>query len=240
MNEQLKEAVSEAIREALGGALDCGRAWSAWGVGTMSEDDFSPVADDSERVAEIADAVLAALSAQPSPGGQGEVREQFEAWLDTLRLDRSRHGDGYVWNDVELAWRAVEKFAARQPVRIYGCCAQPEGELHTAECPNMRHLSARQPVYVQGCDELRARTEGERAAYMEGLEEGKKIAARQPVGAAVAYQSRHALGPLGGDGWGLWTETGRVEFERLAALIEGDPEHFSRLVEVRALGVLNG
>ena len=35
--------------------------------------------------------------------------------------------------------------AARQPVRIYGCCAQPEGELHTAECPNMRHLAARQP-----------------------------------------------------------------------------------------------
>lgn len=59
---------------------------------------------------------LAALSAQPSPGGQGDVREQFEAWLDTLRLDRSRHGDGYVWNDVELAWRAVEKFAALQPV----------------------------------------------------------------------------------------------------------------------------
>ncbi|MDH1242596.1 MULTISPECIES: hypothetical protein [Stenotrophomonas] len=48
-------------------------------------------------------------------------------------------------------------------------------------------LSARQPAYVQGCDELRARTEGERAAYMEGLEEGKKIAARQPVGEPVGY-----------------------------------------------------
>ena len=48
-------------------------------------------------------------------------------------------------------------------------------------------LSARQPAYVQGCDELRARTEGERAAYMEGLEEGKKIAARQPVGEPVAW-----------------------------------------------------
>ncbi|WP_313415501.1 hypothetical protein [Stenotrophomonas sp.] len=36
--------------------------------------------------------------------------------------------------------------AARQPARIYGCCAQPEGELHTAECPNMRHVAARRPV----------------------------------------------------------------------------------------------
>lgn len=62
--ERMKEAVSEAIREALGGALDCGRVWSAWGVGTMSEDDFSPVADDAERVAEITDAVLAALAAR--------------------------------------------------------------------------------------------------------------------------------------------------------------------------------
>ena len=50
-----------------------------------------------------------------------------------------------------------------------------------------RALAARQPVYVQGSDELRARTEGERAAYMEGLEEGKKIAARQPVGKPVAW-----------------------------------------------------
>ncbi|HEL5316037.1 TPA: hypothetical protein UOJ24_000225 [Stenotrophomonas maltophilia] len=39
-----------------------------------------------------------------------------------------------------------KKIAARQPDRIYGCCAQPEGELHTAECPNLRHLAARQPV----------------------------------------------------------------------------------------------
>ncbi|CAA2366827.1 hypothetical protein [Xanthomonas phage Olaya] len=62
MNEKLKEAISEAIREALGGALDCTRVWSAWGVGTMSEDDFSPVADDSERVGEIADAVMAVLT----------------------------------------------------------------------------------------------------------------------------------------------------------------------------------
>jgi len=48
--------------------------------------------------------------------------------------------------------------AARQPTRIYGCCAQPEGDLHTAECPNMRHLAARQPgaqvpvVWPNGCN----------------------------------------------------------------------------------------
>lgn len=64
------------------------------------------------------------------------------------------------------------------------------------------------------------------------------LAARRPAGQQpVAYQSRHALGPLGGDGWGLWTDTGRAEFERLSSLIEGNPDHFSQLVEVRALAV---
>ncbi|MDH7548230.1 hypothetical protein [Stenotrophomonas geniculata] len=79
-----------------------------------------------------------ALSAQPSPAGQRG---------DVARVDFTPYGmvekpDGYYvsFTDHEKA------LAARQPVRIYGCCAQPEGELHTAECPNMRHLSARQPV----------------------------------------------------------------------------------------------
>lgn len=41
----------------------------------------------------------------------------------------------------------LETLAARQTVRIYGCCAQLEGELHTADCLNMRPLvAARQPV----------------------------------------------------------------------------------------------
>ncbi len=46
--------------------------------------------------------------------------------------------------DARAAMEAA--LAASQPVRIYGCCAQPEGDLHTAECPNMRHLAAHQPV----------------------------------------------------------------------------------------------
>ncbi|WGH28229.1 hypothetical protein 10KY502B_gene0028 [Xanthomonas phage 10KY502B] len=117
MNEQLKEAVSEAIREALGGALDCGRAWSAWGVGTMSEDDFSPVADDSERVAEIADAVLAALAAQLSPGGQGD------ALVDTARRNIRQFISKASFSsavDKQAALSCVdvleEAIAARQPV----------------------------------------------------------------------------------------------------------------------------
>ncbi|MBA0223233.1 hypothetical protein D7U74_16935 [Stenotrophomonas maltophilia] len=42
--------------------------------------------------------------------------------------------------------------------------------------------AAHQPEYLHGSDELRARVEGERAAYLEGLEEGKLIAAQPSPG----------------------------------------------------------
>lgn len=101
---------------------------------------------DGERAAYlegVAEGRRAVLSAQPSPGGQGDaLLDQARKLFDEL---------GAIADDD----KCVAILAAA--------------------------LAARQPVYVQGCDELRARTEGERAAYMEGLEEGKKIAARQPV-----------------------------------------------------------
>ncbi|HGM5924667.1 TPA: hypothetical protein ACKP5H_002658 [Stenotrophomonas maltophilia] len=97
---------------------------------------------------------LAALSAQPSPGGQGDAREIIEEFLQCAASGR------------------------------------PHGKL-IAQAKD--YLAARQPVYAQGCDELRARTEGERAAYREGLEEGKKFAARQPVGQEPARLSSQTV-----------------------------------------------
>ena len=49
----------DIIAQAIGGdAYDCTRVWSAWGVGTMSDDDFIPIVDQEERLYEIADACL--------------------------------------------------------------------------------------------------------------------------------------------------------------------------------------
>jgi EAL domain-containing protein (putative c-di-GMP-specific phosphodiesterase class I) len=68
LNDQQREAVHQAVAEALGsGAYDCLRVWSAWGVGTMGPDDFVPVAEDSDRVAEIADAAIETIRAIPAP-----------------------------------------------------------------------------------------------------------------------------------------------------------------------------
>ncbi len=61
------EAIREAIREALGDAYDCTRVWSAWGYGTMSQNDFESVAGNDERVDEIACAVEQVISAAPTP-----------------------------------------------------------------------------------------------------------------------------------------------------------------------------
>jgi hypothetical protein len=84
-----------------------------------------------------------ALSAQPSPGGQGDALQILANYLCVPVCDLDMEDTMSLQGAVEAIDLALDP---RQPVRIYGCCAQPEGELHTAECPNMRHLAARQPV----------------------------------------------------------------------------------------------
>jgi hypothetical protein len=51
------EVMSDLIAETIGGdTYDCTRVWSAWGVGTMSEDDFVPISH--ERISEMANAYI--------------------------------------------------------------------------------------------------------------------------------------------------------------------------------------
>lgn len=60
-DEQLESVVSEAIGEALGEAYDCTRVWQAWGVGTMSEEDFVMIKNDLTRLTELSNAALSAI-----------------------------------------------------------------------------------------------------------------------------------------------------------------------------------
>lgn len=59
-----KATLAQVLRDGLAGALYCNRTWSAWQVGTMTEDDFSTV-DESDTPEELADVVLALLAARP-------------------------------------------------------------------------------------------------------------------------------------------------------------------------------
>lgn len=61
-NEQLREALLEAIGSELVGVYDCTRVWEAWSVGTMSQNDFVPI---DERLDEIVDTVMAVIPHHP-------------------------------------------------------------------------------------------------------------------------------------------------------------------------------
>ena len=86
--EAQRDAVIAAVTEALGDAYDCQRVWDAWRVGTMGQDDFALVAEDSDRVAEIADAAIEAMrpntppAAAPAPevGEVGELADRL-GWI---------------------------------------------------------------------------------------------------------------------------------------------------------------
>lgn len=66
-----REFVMDAIAQALGDAYDCTRVWSAWGYGTMSQDDFHLIAEDGDRLSEIADAAIMVMGASaPKPCAQ--------------------------------------------------------------------------------------------------------------------------------------------------------------------------
>jgi hypothetical protein len=110
LDDQHREAVHQAVAEALGGAYDCQRVWEAWGVGTMGPDDFVPVAEDSDRVAEIADAAIEAIRAIPLPAPQaGEVAlagdrrsaELLQLPHESCRLLGTKNGD---CPDSETCW----------------------------------------------------------------------------------------------------------------------------------------
>lgn len=68
VNAELLDAEPVGLRDAIATALaselahdtyDCTRVWSAWQVGTMGEDDFSPIGD---RLDEIVETVISAIA----------------------------------------------------------------------------------------------------------------------------------------------------------------------------------
>ena len=80
MDIEIPESVMDAVAEALGGAYDCTRVWNAWNVGTMSQDDFSLVSEDGDRVREITEAAITAYLTA-TPADKAEVQAEPVAWL---------------------------------------------------------------------------------------------------------------------------------------------------------------
>ena len=73
--EAMRESVRDAIAKALDGLYTCGRVWSAWSYGTMSQDDFALAGEDDDVVDNITDAAIAAMTAAPSSAAGKEGGE---------------------------------------------------------------------------------------------------------------------------------------------------------------------
>lgn len=88
ITDELRDRVMAGVAEALGGsAYDCTRVWSAWSCGTMGPDDFAVIAEDSDRVAEISEAVIGALSMALAKAQATEKDAARYRWL--------RHNSGF-------------------------------------------------------------------------------------------------------------------------------------------------
>ena len=79
----LEEELRDILSEGVAGTFHCTRVWAAWGVGTMSQEDFEPV-DESDTPAELARAVMTKVR---------PLVEQVEKLHTALELARN----GLAW-----------------------------------------------------------------------------------------------------------------------------------------------
>lgn len=116
--QNLRDKARDAVAEALGDAYDCLRVWSAWGIGTMSQDDFSLVTDDADRIAEIADAALDALGLPTLLDEIDRLREALSSihryGADTLSGRADGGVDDRLWQRAAVLEMTNRAYAALQ------------------------------------------------------------------------------------------------------------------------------
>lgn len=62
--EEIRNRVANALYDVLEGqeAMHCTRVWEAWSYGTMTDDDFDLVVNDTAAMEEIIESVVGALT----------------------------------------------------------------------------------------------------------------------------------------------------------------------------------
>lgn len=115
------QAARDAVAVAIGNdAYDCTRVWSAWGVGTMDQDDFVPITHDAERVEEITLAALQAIEPEPF---QGRVKPWMDACFgERISSDRQERNHRFLEEALELvqACGATQAEAYQLVDYVYG------------------------------------------------------------------------------------------------------------------------
>jgi len=90
--ETLHKKAHDAVSAALGDAYDCGRVWAAWSYGTMSEDDFSPVDENPDRISEITRAALDAVGFDAIVKERDALRDAVSAMHNFLNRNYRING----------------------------------------------------------------------------------------------------------------------------------------------------
>lgn len=99
-------------------------------AGYVTGGDFGHEAHNAFTPEQMREYALAALSAQPSPGGQGDARMPFEAWAKGGGFDVSKFKGIYNSLETRAAWEAWlywQRLATRQPV------GEPVGTVHSGK-----------------------------------------------------------------------------------------------------------
>ena len=163
--DDIPESVLDAVAAAIGDAYDCNRVWSAWQIGAMGPEDFSRVAEDGDRVAEIAGAALmAAHAVLPTPpeqaaqhsmmSGRAALVEAWGALPDDLRTSPALEPlyraiqacddfdeDGWPKLDRPAKVGGVS-FGRGASTRLVVDCAQRLHDMHAADAVKTREQHA--------------------------------------------------------------------------------------------------
>jgi hypothetical protein len=170
-----RKTVRAAVAEALGGAYDCTRVWEAWQVGTMGPDDFELVAEDEERVAEIADAAIEALrpaTPPPLPSSYIGFEHQGEELELLQTFYRACRAEGGTADEISL--RGIRAVLAARPAAP----PAPETMEAVGNCARIELLVALYSLASQFENETAAFTGDDLKAVQGHIRHARKIAAR--------------------------------------------------------------
>ena len=100
-NEEVRQAVAEGLRRLWG----CGRVWSAWNVGTMSEEDFYAADESDECIDQMIHAIAFLIA--PAPADRDAIRVEV---LDEV-LAVHRQARNWEAADAVRALKSMERAA---------------------------------------------------------------------------------------------------------------------------------